>query len=568
MADAAPGPRSLGTLLRGACERHPARTAMLVPGQPQFKEITYGELFERVFQAAASLQQMGLARGDRLAIIGETSPEWAICDWAAQTLGLVVVPIFPTLPADQTQFILGDSGARAAICSSDQQAAKAEGLRTALLGQLASGAQMDRQAWLAGIDEIQTGDLATIIYTSGTTGRPRGAMLPHRCFLFLTSAIQQSIPVNEDDVFLSHLPLAHVYERFAGHVLPVSLGAAIAYSEGLTKLAANMLQVRPTIILTIPRLLEAMRSRISEAAQRGPWLGRALFNMAIAQGRTSLDGRPAPLHWLTSRIVGRRVRERMGGRLRFFVSGGAPLSPAVSAFYASFGITVLQGYGLTETMAATCVNHPDSNRPETVGPPIPGVELHIAADGEIFVRGPSVMDGYYNLPEDTAAAIDDKGWFHTGDIGVLDAGCLKITDRKKDIIVLSNGKNVAPQAIEGRLKDTSTIAEAVAFGDGSDFVYALVVPDFEVLRHRARELGLTDTGEAALASAPPLLAELDADVQRVNAQLADFERIKRYEVVPEPFSIEGGQLTPSMKVRRKVVREMYPELIARAARVR
>ncbi|MCX7800605.1 MAG: AMP-binding protein [Fimbriimonadales bacterium] len=285
-----------------------------------------------------------------------------------------------------------------------------------------------------------------------------------------------------------------------------------------------------------------------------------LFEMALAQGRARAAGRLAPLHPLLDRLVGRKIRERTGGRIRFFVSGGAALPPAVAEFYAAFGLTVLQGYGLTETTAVVSVNHPDDNHPHTVGPPIPCNEVKIAEDGEILFRGPARMVGYYNLPQETAQAIDEEGWFHTGDLGRFDGRYLVITDRKKDLIVLGNGKNVAPQPIENKLRESPLIADAVVVGDGRDHIAALIVPDFQALRRQAGA-GAASMSDQELATSEAARTLIKAEVARVNQGLADFEKVKRHTILDHPFTIEGGELTPTMKVKRNVVRERYASLI-------
>lgn len=556
-----PGP-CVASLWRAPLADVPENTAYLVPEGRQFRAITYREAWEEVYRTARALASLGLMPGDRLGIVGETGLPWALADWAAQTLGLVTVPVFPTLPADQAQLILRDAGVSAVLAQDAKQSAKCEGLGVPVvlfdaLGSLDS--PLDRDAWERSVDGPAQTDLATIIYTSGTTGEPKGAMLSQEGILALCRCIPEHLPLDHRDVFLAWLPVAHVFERFAGHFLPVSVGATVAYSTSVTTLATDMAAVRPTVVLVVPRFLASFRARIEDSVRSAPPLRRRLFALAEAQGRAKAAGRPAPLFPLTDALVAKKLRERAGGRMRFFVSGGAALSPELAGFFEAFGLSVLQGYGLTETTAASCLNVPGHNRPETVGRPFRVVEAKIAPDGEILLRGPSVMRGYWQKPEATAEAIDADGWFHTGDVGTLEDGYLRITDRKKDIQVLANGKNVAPQRVEDALRSQPLVAEAVVFGDGLDHCVALLVPDYPAL---AARLGLpSGAPEAEVAAHPGAMGELKPSVDEANRSLADFERVRKYRLLPAPFSVEAGDLTPSMKVRRKVVRERYGALL-------
>ncbi len=554
--------RSLGDMLRRSAQTWPERTAMLCPKGAEFEPLTYAQFYDTVHRYASALTQKGLRKGDPVAILSESGPEWAFLDWAGQTLGLAVVPIFPTLPPDQVLYILENSHAKVVFCGGDELLQKTEGTpaERVLISEFTTQAQaaplLDRAAWEAGIDAVAPDDLATIIYTSGTTGNPKGAMLPHRAFCFLADSALASIPIGPGDVFLSFLPMSHVYERFAGQALVVNTGATVAYARSLMTLAGDMLKVRPTVMLCVPRFLEATKDKIEDGVRKAPPLRQKLFRLALAQGVRKSRGQFAPLYGLTDRLVGAKIRERLGGRMRMLVSGGAALPPTVADFYQAFGLTVLQGYGLTETTAATCVNHPDRNKPSTVGEPIPGIEVRLAEDGEILVRGPSRMLGYFEMPEATAEAIDADGWFHTGDIGEFEGKHLKITDRKKDILVLGNGKNVAPQPIENKLKESPYIQEAVLIGDGLDWVCALIVPQFAALP------GGAELPPETLVESAETKALLKKEISRVNQSLAGFEKIKKHALLPQNFSVETGELTPTLKVKRRVVKEKYAAQIA------
>ena len=545
---------------------------MLVHREGSFRPVSYSRLWDEAVRAASALKDLDLKRGDRLCIQSENCIEWAFADWGAQVLGIIVVPIYPTLPADQTQHIIRDSGAKV-ILSGEGQEAKAEGvdgLKVVALKDLFNGGAgwlvpaADSEAAKTNqpapsldvgreIDATQPEDVATIIYTSGTTGVPKGAMLQHRAFTSLMESITSSLPIVESDTFLSFLPMSHVYERVAGQILPISCGATIAYARSIATLANDMVAARPTIMLCVPRFLEATMDRIVEGVGKQSPMKQKLFKWALAQGTARAKGGFAPFAGLLDKLVGAKIRERTGGRIKFFVSGGAALPPHVSYFYMAFRLKVLQGYGLTETTAASCVNHPDRNKPWTVGPPIPGVEVKIAADGEILIKGPTRMLGYYNMPEETAAAIDQDGWFLTGDIGEMEDGYLKITDRKKDLLVLANGKNVAPQMIENKLKESSLISEAVVLGDGMDYCCALIIPNFEALR---KQVGSTQD-DAELVASEHAKAAIKSEIDAMNKSLADFERVKRHVLLGKALTIEAGELTPTLKVKRKVIKEKY-----------
>lgn len=567
--------QSVGALLLHTVERNPGKVAHIVPWKDK-SEFTYAELWDFVVIAASRLQTRGIKRGDKVCAYSENCFGWSVLDWACFCLGVVLVPIYPSLPGEQAAFVVNDCGAKLAYCGSEKlqdQLNPHVSVPTVYLGAseedffrlmedgkaaMPEGFEQELRRIMG---EASLEDLATIIYTSGTTGNPKGAMLPNRAFVLLCKNIHSQLPVDENDVFLSWLPLSHVYERFAGHVLPVSLGATIAHSQGIASLGAELAKHRPTIMLCVPRFLESLKDRISDGAEKQGGLKAKLFSLALAQGKKAIHGGFAPLRGILDKVVGAKIRERTGGRLKFFVSGGGALPIHVSDFFRGLGIEALQGYGLTETCAATSVNHPLRNRPETLGEPISGLEMKIAADGEILIRGYAVMNGYYNQPEATAAAIDSEGWFHTGDIGVQEGNHFRITDRKKDIIVLANGKNVAPQPIENKLRESALIKEVALFGDDMSVICGLIVPDFERLTRLATDAGIKADDVSALVKLPAVREMFKREVDKINQGLADFERLRKYEVLPQEFSVEGGELTPSLKVKRKVVREKYRDLI-------
>ena len=563
---------SLGALLLAAAEEWPQQNAQLRPIKGGHEPVTYQALAREVLEAAQGLSRYGLQRGDRVAIIGETSPEWAVTDWACHMLGLPTAPIYPTLGPEDAMHIVRDSGAKLVIAQTDELGAKISGIPVASMrkdqslpffGAPGQGEDpMTEEQIRARLAEVSRGDLATIIYTSGTTGQAKGAMLDHNSFLWLVDQVRHTVDITEHDVLLSFLPLAHIFERFCGQVLTASRGSCVAFSASLASLSSDMVTVQPTIMIAVPRFLESVQNKIVAGVKKQKPLSQKLFAMTMEAAAAKREGKFAPLAPVLDKVVGSKIRAKTGGKLRFFVSGGAALPPHVNAFYGALGIKVLQGYGLTETCAATCLNSERDPRLETVGQAINGLELKIAADGEILVRGPSVMMGYHNLPAETAAVIDAEGWFSTGDIGVLEDGHLRITDRKKDLIILGNGKNIAPQKIEGLLRESPMINEAVLFGEGEPGLSALIVPEFDALRAWLKESDpQAPSATEELAAHPRVVTRIKEEVAAVNARLADFEKVKQHRLAPHPFSIDGGELTPSMKVKRPVVRQIYAELI-------
>lgn len=553
---------SLGDLLRRSCEQFADRTVFLVPDKKEFRTVTYRELWADAVKCAQGIDALGLKKGDRLCVISETCVEWAVLDWGCQLLGVVLVPIYPTLPEDQAQYIVRDSGAKVVVTSGLEQTKKVAsmpGVRAlTFAGVLQEKSAITEQEIVESLKQIDRHEVATIIYTSGTTGSPKGVMLTHENFISLSACIQEGFPVDENDRFFIFLPLAHVFARYAGHVLPVAIGASIAFAGSIASIGSDLLKTSPTIVLCVPRFLESMRARVIDGVEKAPALRKKLFYWALDQGVKKYKKQSAPFHGLLDKIVGKKLRDRIGGSVRYFVSGGAALPPHVNEFYNAFHLTVLQGYGLTETTAASCINRPWDNKPHTVGPPFSICEIKIASDGEILQRGPSVMKGYYNLPEDTAKAIDGEGWFATGDIGELDKdGHLLITDRKKDLLVLGNGKNVAPLPIENKIKESEFINEAVLFGDGMEHCVALIVPEFDRVKTWLKAKGVSSDDLQEIAARDDVRELIKGEVAGANKTLADFEKAKKHVILGVMFSVETGELTPSLKVKRKVVKEKF-----------
>jgi long-chain acyl-CoA synthetase len=541
---------------------------------------------------ALGLRALGVGRGERVAILSESRYEWVVTDLAVVGQGAVTVPIYSTLTPDQCRAILADSGARAVVVSTADQLAKVRAVRAQLpqLGAVvvmdpgpepgpaettwsavcARGAEArkaDPLAFRTLADAVQPGDLATIIYTSGTTGEPKGAMLSHANISSNVAGGLDVIDLGPSDTCLSFLPLSHIFERMAGCYTMLTAGVTIAFARSIDTVAADAAEVRPTLLVAVPRFFEKVRTRVLENARTMPLLRRSIFYWGLGEGRRRARAHlawrrhVAPLAPLADHLVAAKVRARMGGRLRMCFSGGAALHPMVLEFFFAMGIPIVEGYGLTETSPIICLTPAGRERPGAVGPVLPGVEARIGEDGEILTRGPHVMMGYWNNPAATDAAIRD-GWFHTGDLGHFDEdGYLHITDRLKDLIVTAGGKNVAPQPIEARLKASKWVTEAVLIGEQRPYITALLVPNFERLEGLARRNDWPFASRKELLERPEILAIVQRRLDRLNEPLAPFERVRRFALLDHEMTQEGGELTPSLKVRRRVVRERYAELI-------
>ena len=537
------------------------------------------ELYRYVVGVARSLEKWGIHKGDRVAILSENRPEWAVADFATQALGAVVVPIYGTLTPEQTAYILRDSHARVIFLSTMAQlqkflAAKDNtviekavimddaGTPAAILMQrLMQGGPAGRDSEFdARARSITPGDLATIIYTSGTTGVPKGAMLTHGNLASNLGAALQQLPMAEGDIGISFLPLAHVTARHVDYAWFYQ-GVTIAYCPFIDQLPAALQEVRPTIFVGVPRVYEKMYAQVQLKVQSG--LRRALYNWAMKVGHTHRretleQKRPASLSWrLADKLVFSKVREGMGGRARILFSGGAPLARQMAEWFADIGIRIDEGYGLTETSPVIAVNTPAHHKLGTVGIPLSNLEVKIADDGEILVRGPSVFQGYWNMPEQTSQALED-GWFHTGDIGNLDSdGFLSVTDRKKDLLKTSGGKFITPQPIEKALQMSPWVAEAVVLGDRRKFPSAIIAPDFRMLEPWARNNGVRFTSREELVADAAVRALYEGIVAEINQKLARYEQLKKFLLIAEEFSVANGLLTASMKLRRRQVEERY-----------
>jgi long-chain acyl-CoA synthetase len=588
-------PGTLTQLYFDAIARHNKPDALQVKVNGVFQPISSRTVSDRVRRLALGLQELGTQRGDRVAIFSENRPEWAIADFACLTASLTDVPLYPNLPPEQAAYIIRDSGAVAIFVSDAAQAAKIaevrdkcptlrhvitfdrvlhEGTDLTMAELEARGAAVDDDArhgaYRTQALETKPDDVATLIYTSGTTGEPKGVMLTHDNLYSNVMAAAIQIPFEGKDVCLSFLPLSHIFERMAGHYLMFHVGCSIAYAESIDTVPIDMQTVRPTIVLSVPRLYEKMYARVLENALSGGAIKKRIFFWARAVAErwadVKLEGKQprgllALKYRIAQRLVFSKLQARTGGRLRYFVSGGAPLAPEINKFFFAAGLVILEGYGLTETSPLITVNTPAWFRIGTVGKPGPGIEVTIAADGEILARGPNIMKGYYNKPDATRDAIDAEGWFHTGDIGELRDGFVAITDRKKDIIVNAGGKNIAPQPIENTIKTNKYVSQAVVIGDKRKFPVVLVVPNWEQLEKWARIKNLIWTQRSQLLEMPMVHAKMEKEVFGKCSGLAKYETPKKVALLEHDFSVERGELTPTLKVKRRVIDKTYRDVI-------
>ncbi|HWT03620.1 MAG TPA: long-chain fatty acid--CoA ligase [Pyrinomonadaceae bacterium] len=587
---------TVAKLCLDAARRHAKPDALNTKRGPDWHHISGENFAERVRHIALGLDEIGVRRGDRVSLLSENRPEWSIVDLAILSIGAVNVPIYTTQAVEQVRFILEDSGARLLFVSGrkvfkharpgieavetlegmiffdpDASTSQAEGAMT--LEELeARGRERDRndpEAYDALLAPGGEEDLATIIYTSGTTGEPKGVMLTHSNFVSNMLSIASALPIYNTDTALSVLPLSHIFERTCFYVFCYT-GVSVYYAASFDVVGEHLREVRPTIMTAVPRLFEKVYQRIvKKGMSAGGWKSKLFaWSLEVGQRYGELKDKREPVppllelkRDLANRLVFSKWREGVGGRLRYFVSGGAALSPTLSYAFWAADIPILQGYGMTETCIVSA-NRPDNNKTGSVGLVFPGIDVTIAEDGEILVRGPNVMKGYHNHPESTAAVIQD-GWFMTGDVGHMDGeGHLYITDRKKDLFKLSNGKYVAPQLVESLIKQSELVNQVVVIGAGRKQPAALVVPDWEALAGAMSEAGEQKPATRAEWSRDAAAVKIvQKEVAQLTRGLHDYERIRRVALLPEEFSIDSGEMTPTLKVKRRVVDEKYGQLI-------
>ena len=582
---------TLPRMVLNQAERLAGRTALRRKVEGVWRDISWQDLDNNIRAFGEGLLGLGIRAGDRVAVMAPNSPEWVYADLGSMACGALSVPVYHTEGVGTLLHILQDSQSRFLFIHSPLIAGE-------LLDHLGKLPHLERiiqfegpaaderclrletflqQREVAATAELahrlataKPGDVATLVYTSGTTGPPKGVMLTHANFLSNVEACSNLFPIGPADQCLSFLPLSHVFERMAGYYFMLNQGAVIAYAENFDSVPANLAEVRPTVVISVPRLYEKMYARVLERVLAGPWLKKQLFFGALKAGRalveSEMSGEPAGVLLQKTATLARKVvfaplREHLGGRLRFFVSGGAPLGRDIAEFFFAVGLPIYEGYGLTETSPVIAANTPQHVRLGTVGLPIPGTEVRIADDGEILARGPGVFQGYWNQPEQTAEVFEN-GWFRTGDIGQLDAdGFLAITDRKKDLIVTAGGENVAPQVLENVFKTDKFITNVLVYGDRKPFLTALVVPNFDNIEKFAREHRIDFLNHCDLVNHPQVLRLIRDRIDLHQVSMPPIQRIKRFTLISRDFSSSEGEVTPTLKVKRKVVARHFHRVL-------
>jgi len=571
---------------------YPKDDLMLFKSEGRYAPISTEEFGRRVRNFALGLKILGFNTGDKLIILSENRPEWTMTDVATLCLGGITVPIYTTLSPEQIKFIVNDSDSKVIVCSNEELWDKVRAIKSELplvsqfitfLADAPEGVKTFNEIVELGKQKapedprlfeqmtfaVKPSDVASIIYTSGTTGEPKGVMLTHNNFISNVKAVSSQLPIFKEDTGLSFLPMSHSFERTVTFTY-LYLGVTIGYAESIETVAENMLEIRPHIMAGVPRLYEKIYAKVMNNVLSSSNLKRKIFFWALKTGKEygfrQLEKRPISgilcfKRNLAHKLVFSKIIEKTGGRIRFFVSGAAPLAKDIAEFFYAMGIYVLEAYGLTETSPGVSINTFENLRFGTVGKPIPGVDVKIAEDGEILIRGPNVMKGYYKKDEETKEAIRDE-WFYSGDIGYLDEdGFLVITDRKKDIIVTAGGKNAAPQQIESLLKTNPYITSAVTIGDGRRFISALIVPDFDKLEEYAKlnEISFTDWSD--LVAKDEIIDFVLSEVDKSQQDLAAYEKVKKIALLDKDFEISKGEITPTLKVKRNIIEKEYADLI-------
>jgi len=583
-------PRNLVELFLSQVQAHGGAAALRFKKEGRWRSMSWTDWAQEVKCLARGLIKLGMQPRDAIALVANNRPEWVHFDLATLMAGGILVSIYPTLTAGEVNFIMQDAKARFAVVENAAQLAKLQPASVVPLVEkiiLIDGQSDDprvipyaafKQSGEGGGDrllesryqDVGPHEVATYIYTSGTTGRPKGAMITHDNILFITDSVLKVFEIRTDDSVISYLPLSHVYERVGGFYTALRAAIPVAFAESIEKMTANLVEVKPTILCAVPRVLEKAYGAIQDKISSGPALARSMFNWALKIGyKTSpyrLAHKPLPYalglqHNLAKKLVYDKIADRFGGKLRFIAVAGAPMSKKIAEFFDALNIVVLEGYGMTECAAPATLNTLRKARFGTVGLPLPGVQLKIAEDGEILLGGRSVFVGYFGMPEATAETLVN-GWLHTGDIGEIDPdGMVRITDRKKDLIVTSGGKNIAPQKIENLMIADQYIAQVMVIGDKRNYLTALIAPAFDAVRQYAQDHGFSVPDRAAAARLPQVMELLKGRVELINKQLAKFETIKDFRLLENDLALETGELTPTLKVKRKVVLEKYKPLI-------
>jgi long-chain acyl-CoA synthetase len=591
-------PTNLVDMLYQTVMKFPQKDAFMWKEHTSYQHMSYQTFWEKIYHAASGFNVLGIQAGDKVAILSDSNPMWGITDFALASIGAVSVPVYPTLPAEQVAYILSNSEARAIVVENEEQRQKV--LQTGLSldymitiypeAEFSMHGDLSYQSleelgkdspipnWEESWKGINQEELVTIIYTSGTTGQPKGTMLTHENFLANVDAVKfWFIDLLPEDVALSYLPLSHVFERMAGHYTLLSVGTTIAYAESIETIQENLLEVRPTIMTSVPRLFEKVYAKVMDEINGGSPIKKKIFNWAVSVGKERYeryldvpvqdlilgDAMPKSFmrKWrLAERLVYKKVRTQLGGRLRGLVSGGGSLNPDIASFFWALDMPILEGYGLTETAPVISLNPMLRAKVGTIGKVLPNLEVRLAEDGEILVKGPSVMKGYYKNDEATREAFDGD-WFKTGDIGEWDGDYLKIIDRKKRILVLSTGKNVAPQPIETAINESPFIDQSIVVGDKRKFVMCIVNPDYENLIPWAKNNGVRSESIEEICNYKIVKDLIHQEVQERTKKFAKYEQPKKIVIVSEPWTVDGGELTPKLSIRINVIQEKYKDLI-------
>ncbi len=581
----------------------------------EYQTITWDKFAKDVHALAAYMHDSGLKKDDRFAILSENRYEWAVTDFAGQLLGGVNVSLYATLPAEQCEYILNDSGSKLFFVSTGIQLKKALQVRSSTkkvkhiiafdtppnksllddknVSLFEEVLEKGREIWQDVRDkvepawkEVKAEDLSTLIYTSGTTGYPKGVMLTHSNLVSNIKAAHKVIDINDQDRTLSFLPLCHAFERVAGYYAMMGGGAEIYYAESVDTVAKNLTESRPTCLISVPRLFEKMYNAVLKSVEEGSDLKKKIFSWGIETGKKAASGKGFLIGFqkkIADKLVFSKLHERTGGRVKLFVSGGAALPAEIGSFFEAAGLRITEGYGLTETSPVMTVNPFGRERYGTVGHVLPGVTVGIqrlednkviaqltgddypsslsSEEGEILCKGPNVMQGYWGKEKETKEVIDDNGWFHTGDIGKFDNGYLKITDRLKHMLVNAGGKNVYPGPIEDLIKTSMFIDQTVVVGEKQNYMAAIIVPDFDSLKGYCKQNDIKYDSDEEVIKNEAIIKLIDKEVKATNKKLASHEKVRKFRLISEPFTVENGILTPTMKVKRKVIGEVYADMI-------
>ena len=591
---------TITSLFKETVQQHGNRTAAQEKKNGRWVNITWQEISDQADAIAGGLVAQGLEAGSRVAIFANTRLEWITADLGVLLSSCTTVPIYQSSIADDVQYIINDAEIKFVFAEDDVQIKKLIEIRDQIpavkgvvcFENVSEESKEQLGDWLIHIDDfkaqgtayftenkevveersagVKADDLLTLVYTSGTTGRPKGVMITHDNMSYEAEVVAKTGIINPEDVQLLFLPLAHIFAKVL-EVTWIKLGHVMAFAESIPKVVENMSEVKPTFMASVPRIFEKVYAVVKSGAETKPGLAGKIARWGLKQEEKATEAElkgqtPGGLGWALAQKIfipklAAGLQGKFGGRLRFFISGGAPLPPDIAYFYKHAGITILEGYGLTETSAATCVNLPNQMKIGTVGPVIEGTEVKIAEDGEIMIKGRGVFSGYWNKPEATAEAIEPDGWFHSGDLGSFDGSFLKITGRKKDIIVTAGGKNIAPQNIESKLKSSCPlISQVVIHGDKRKFLSALVTLEQDAITGWATQKGITDKSYAELTAHPDAKKIVDETFKAVNSTLASYETIKKWKILDSDFTVDSGELTPSLKVKRNVVSSNYKDL--------